>query len=550
MEPILIANLRKDVQTALLNAQYVEQFNLNPSKNAYIEENEVEALLKFFGAQKIEDLMETGLDTFHSNISNNTPTGTDETTVSDGTDVSVVSQNGEELDTDTSKDLTVETETPAEVEDSENPQKTTTLSMIDRDSARLGLISSDAGDVELKSPTNPLNTIYEAANNNYGLQMFIEEVSGEIQKVEDAAKEASMVEEGSISYTDKNGNEKTVYVRQSVSMGGMVSKKDSDDDDDNTSGNNEAELNDDDDETKNTLNGGIHYTLIANTDNTKFGFKAHIDNTDQDFFSYIAHDKTLNNSDKIELTGAARVTLDQGLFNASGGLSLDYRKDNLSTGIYGHVNYENSSSEKTLDYNAEAYLNYKKIGGLYAGVQGNPKEMITPFLGAKLYGSKKFDNGLSIEGALSAEACYWHFTKMPDYDIPGTDVMSAKVTARGNLSFKAGDDLNANLDAILIYDNMFTLNSNDKPVQDFGALLRGTFRKGRTEVYATGCIHRDIGSEDSLVTGAATFGIQINDLFKKGIAAYVEGTVCNDTDANTNPNSSLNGIKVGSRINF
>jgi hypothetical protein len=36
---------------------------------------------------------------------------------------------------------------------------------------------------------------------------------------------------------------------------------------------------------------------------------------------------------------------------------------------------------------------------------------------------------------------------------------------------------------------------------------------------------------------------------KPGIAGFVEGTVCN-TNANQNPDSSINGIKVGSRINF
>ena len=93
------------------------------------------------------------------------------------------------------------------------------------------------------------------------------------------------------------------------------------------------------------------------------------------------------------------------------------------------------------------------------------------------------------------------------------------------------------------------IGSSDKPDQTLGGIVRGSFRKNKTEVYTVGCAYKDFGSKDSLISAAATFGIQINDLVKPGVAGFVEGTVCN-TSANQNPDSSINGIKVGSRINF
>ncbi len=62
---------------------------------------------------------------------------------------------------------------------------------------------------------------------------------------------------------------------------------------------------------ENNLSGGIHYTLLADTDNTKLAFQAHVDNTDQDFLGYVMHKRTLENGGKLDLTASGRVTLDR-----------------------------------------------------------------------------------------------------------------------------------------------------------------------------------------------------------------------------------------------
>ncbi len=215
---------------------------------------------------------------------------------------------------------------------------------------------------------------------------------------------------------------------------------------------------------ENNLSGGIHYTLLADTDNTKLAFQAHVDNTDQDFLGYVMHKRTLENGGKLDLTASGRVTLD--------------REQLIAGALSTEVGYVSISAED---------LNYKAV--------------------------------------------------------------DARVEAKGALTFQAGSDISANVDGMIVYESLKEVSSSEKAERTLGGIVRGSFKKGKTEVYGVGCAYKNLSSDDTLITGAATFGIQINDLMKPGIAGFVEGTVCN-TNANQNPDSSINGIKVGSRINF
>lgn len=511
MEPIKISSLPAHVIDFILSDEQKYNFNNSTEKDRQIlDDAEIGILLNTFNMTDVSQLY---------NI-----------TESDITEL--MSQNAGESD---------ETENGEEETSSNN---TFSPDIRSRDTSRRELVSYDATAVSLYSPDNTLSAIYEKSSADEELQTFIESVAGEIQKIEDENYENGMTEENQITYKDENGNEKVIFIKQSVSMGGIFQKDgDSDGGDDDGDETNSRGNNDDD----NDLNGGLHYRLIANSDNTKFAFQAHIDNTDQDFFANIMHDRTLNNGGKLGLTGSGRVTLDQNEFTASGGLALDFTsKDNkITAGALGHINYNSTSEGNTSEYEASGYANYNGVGGLSARITKTSGGLTMPFIGANLYGKTSFDNGVSMSGALSAEIGRLNM-QVGDEELK---LRIANITGRGNLTFNAGDNVSANVDLMAVYTRSCDIDSPDSPSRSFGTILRGSFRKDRTEVYLVGCAYKEFDSENPLLTGAATFGIQINDLVKKGIAGYVEGTVCN-TNANPNPTSSINGIKVGARANF
>ena len=511
MEPIRISSLPQPLVDLILSDQKTYNFNDNSVfDKQYLDEEEIGVLLGAFNMTDVCQLYN----------------------ISDEDVNKLYAQSDEEIEP-TSEG---ETHVPAE-EDAD-------IRM--RDSARNDLVSIDATSVSLNSPDNTLSAIYRRASASEDLQLFIESVASEIQKIDDETDENALTEENQIVYKDANGNDKVITIKQAVVMGGIFQKEGaSDSDDDGEDGDDSPDREDTDD--KNTLNGGLHYRLLAKTDDTKFGFQAHIDNTDQDFFANLMHDVTLQNGGKFGITGSGRVTLDQNEFVASGGLALDYnsKDDKFSAGTYGHIDYNSTDSSVTGGYDVKAYVNYNKIGGLFANITGEFNGSREAYIGCNLYGKKSFDNGVSLAGALSADIGRVNM-KTEGYNFNG---IVTDITARGNISFKAGEDISAKVEGMLVYQSFRLNDPDDTPSRDFGTIVRGNFRKGKTEVYLVGCAYKDFDSDNSLLTGAATFGIQINDLVKKGIAAYIEGTVCN-TDANVNPNSSISGIKVGSRLNF
>ena len=255
MDKILISSLNKYVQNAVLNNQQ----KFNPDGDAYISEAEIGELLNYFGAKDIKELQDIGLDTFKQEVEN-------QKTVSED----------------------AENEAKAPVEKTNR-----VLNIVERDNAGNKLIINDAASVSLNSSDNTMNAIYKSSNSNNDLQSFIEDVANEVQKIEDELKEDEMTEESKYTYLDNKGNERTINVKQSISMGGIVNKEkdltnkqvSSEEDGDAAEG---AEAPQDIYE--NNLDGGIRYTLLAETDNTKFGFKANVENTDQDFFAYLKYE--------------------------------------------------------------------------------------------------------------------------------------------------------------------------------------------------------------------------------------------------------------------
>ena len=541
MDKILISSLNRYVQNAILN----DQKRFNPNLDAYIDETEIGDLLSYFGAKDIKELQDDGLDTFKSEPESQKTDGaseeviTEETAAAEEVSEKVVSEETfepEEVSEETTSEETVETEEMAMIDKA--------FSLMHRDRASRELVTYDSKDIALNSPDNPLSTIYEASSSNNSLQSFIEDVAGEIQKIEDEVTEGEMTEESKYEYEDKKGNKRTITVKQSISMGGIVNKEKEDVKTEN--GNEDDAI---EPVIENNLDGGLRYVLTAQTENSKFGFKANIENTDQDFMTYFMNNQTLKNGGKLDLTGSGRMTLDQKAFLGSGGLAIDYnsKDDKVSAGALGHFNYNSDEMMNVFGCDAEAYVNYKNIGGMHAGVSHAADLATISYGGVNLYGSKEFDSGLSLYGALSTQTGYTEV----DFGENGGKfgLLINSISARGSLAFKAGNDISANADAMVVYENAQNLTTKSSLSSNVGAIFRGDFTKGKIKAYVVGCLYKDFNSEIKLLTGTATAGVEKMDFPIKGIAAFVEGTVCN-TNANQNPESSINGIKAGTRINF
>ncbi len=474
MEPILISSLLPYVQNAILN----DQEKLNPDLDAYINETEIGAILKHFGAKDISELQQkapkqpsadddmdkTGLDTFEKSEN-------------------LQSNDTKEVDNPEVNNEVVDNDINAQEANENEPSKAEVIESIT--SKNRGFSSKGSAAQELSAQSNAdnsytnVNTPYTALYNSLVEKRAamikkgqgVEDLDSAIQDVRLATKEyinenAKEVKENAIKngeVTVLNIGGKPAILRRYIGLIGnnaMADKRAAqmiEDYEQNEGATSESDKTDSGsgDATKSTSQpnqfvGGVQFGATLETENAQINAEVNASSDNTTGALAGSYFKEFKNGSV--LTGAANLnlTIEPGHNIFNGGAAVDYENGKFATGAYGYYRRENTAGTDPIqDMQAEAYVMYSDNARLAAGMQNQD---FLNYYYVRANGQHEFNpnKNLKVPVSASAEVGRFIFDKDVDASVDTTPSTGLEFGAKAGVYYTA-DDLKAGLNAAVRY---------------------------------------------------------------------------------------------------
>ena len=455
MDKYLITAFKSEVAAAILNSQKTDN-NLNPNADAYIDEEELPAVLEFFGKTDVRELLATADDT---------PSG------------SVFDQ------TETSDEPEINADKFTSLSDSNN-------AVLRNDgSAAYELQNSIASDLQMTTAAGTpfsaqMSNLYETRKALLKKHEDTSDIDAKIEALNEAAKEyiktnqtdvtKDLIDKGAVkTFKFGKNDEKTGYFVQTFDIKGGTTKNGSDNTVENTAATetDNAETNDNDDS---QAGYNIKYGIEVLTDKLHAIANVEAGSENSDIQGAVVYNNQISDNKSLNFSGNFRQTIEKDNNQTFLGTAIDYRTNKFSTGAYGCYKIKQVDSEKYKNLAAEAHAKYGKSIRVAAGYEQEKSDDTNvrySYVNAKLSGNRELKN-VSLSGSVEGK---YGITKM-DSDAIGNNITlpDYEVIAKGGITFTS-DKLKTNIyaNAGIIGGKGFTVNSSDN-----GEL---TFSKGENQ---------------------------------------------------------------------
>ena len=444
MDKILITQFRDEIANAILNAQE----KLNPTNDAYIDKDELQGVLDFFGVKDVSALLKTNNDNQSSIFEENEEVaeqdvGMDKLEIASSlinSDDALTNNNhaAARLHNMIAADVsTASAGTPYEAQIKE-------LRKIKKE-----LIKKGEGTTEIDARIQAINNAvgdYIAASNKRRIQGIVQN-------------------ETLTTFRYGKDKENTGILIQGISFKGNNNYKNTEDStpetDENQQEGNDEKSNDD---IKSQANGGIIYNAEVIT--SKFHGIASIDaSTDNsDIVVSADYNTSLKNGGVLNLSGDLRTTIEKNNNVGTYGVAIDYSKNKFIAGAYGYYNNRENDGTSEKQTFIEAFGQYKSIG-MSMGIDINDDDK---YYYAKVNGRGKREipkSNLTLTGNFSTE---FGVIKPRDEEEKSTGYL--QVNAGGGISFKS-EKIQANLSGDLKVMNELNLPGREKKEHLFSSYI-------------------------------------------------------------------------------
>lgn len=411
MDKIKITSFRDEIASAILNSQEKLNFHKNEKGefDAYIDEEELPAVLSFFGEKDVTKLLksEDNQSVFENQEGDSQAKKTDKFEYSkykiDEDDaISNYATAANELDVKTR----------------------TSLSLTSAGTPYVQLMESIENELAEKKERKE-----DATAVIYKKEALQDMVLNYMREHPEADKEHLIVRE--ITY-GKDGSKRAV-LSQTFGLNGNSAY------DNNSVSDNDKEGGSEDDSKNSSANADLTYNVDFRTLNTKERGNWHIKGTvkagsnNTDLHGAAQYTKQYKNGSVLNFTGNFRETIKDKDNITSAGASADYRIKKFSTGAYGLYTYTNENNQNSTEKNAEVYAKYSKSIMATFGVQGY-EEGNYYYTKGLVQGKRDFpDSGLSINGGIGGEYGFYRT------DIEGFNENVLELRVKGGISFKSND---------------------------------------------------------------------------------------------------------------
>lgn len=404
---------------------------------------------------------------------------------------------------------------------SNNKLKKSTLGLNTRGSAAEELYFKVMANV-LDAGETPYSAIYQALNEQQRDNSFVD-VSDQMDELLEGMKdyandrkdeiEERMIQNGSISeFHYGTDNSKTGTIIQNINITGLNQK---DGKNQNDSTDSVSVVN------NNNFIGDVSYRMRATTDKSEVETNIHAGSDNVDIQLAGIYKTITTNEGNLSIALNGRETIEGSNTSLSAGTSVDYNKNDFSTGLYYFYNRltdEQGINDRTSEL--EGYLKYKQNISLSAGFQDLD---IVRHYGAelKLAGAKNLDDiNMKLSGSVLADAGFYKFygDGIDYFDV--NNIKNFGVGVVGGAYFKT-DDIMASLNGRASYNYMI---GDSYDINSLKLSILGSFAKGNVAVSAMISMFKDIMEvSDRTATNMNLFtsvGFEIRDLLK-GISPQI-----------------------------
>jgi len=455
MDKYLITAFKSEVAAAILNSQKTDN-NLNPNADAYIDEEELPAVLEFFGKTDVRELLATADDTPSDSVFDQTETS-DEPEINADKFTSLSDSNNAVLRND--------------------------------GSAAYELQNSIASDLQMTTAAGTpfsaqMSNLYETRKALLKKHEDTSDIDAKIEALNEAAKEyiktnqtdvtKDLIDKGAVkTFKFGKNDEKTGYFVQTFDIKGGTTKNGSDNTVENTAATetDNAETNDNDDS---QAGYNIKYGIEVLTDKLHAIANVEAGSENSDIQGAVVYNNQISDNKSLNFSGNFRQTIEKDNNQTFLGTAIDYRTNKFSAGAYGCYKIKQVDSEKYKNLAAEAHAKYGKsirVATGYEQEKSDDTNVRYSYVNAKLSGNRELKN-VSLSGSVEGK---YGITKM-DSDAIGNNITlpDYEVIAKGGITFTS-DKLKTNIyaNAGIMGGKEFMVNTSDN-----GEL---TFSKGKNQ---------------------------------------------------------------------
>lgn len=532
MDKILITQFRPEIATAILN----EQAKLNPNGDAYIDKDELNNVLDFFGVKDVSTLLKpsdsNSIFTAKQPAAATPTTGNESEVVPED-----VPEKGPEID----------------MEELEKINQKNAFNT--QGSAAHELSCLTDADLALSSAGTPYSAQLEALiqakaaaqrtgksindidNKITALRTLVEDFLRNNPSTNDYNNNNSIVKQ--ISY-GKN-NEKKAILRHSFQFDGNNAKKINTEDietpEENVEGEPSATVG------GTNTDAEVNYNIDFKTLNEQTKGNWHVrgiistGSENSDVRLAALYTKSYKNGGFINFSSNIRQTIENNNNVGSYGASFDYTNKKLSTGAFGMYNSSEQDGEQINTFSTQVYGKYSKSMRLAGGIEKNDEQSYY-YVKGSAQGKRDFPNSnIFINGGVSAET---GIINIKGYDDKCTNT---EIKLNGGIAFKA-KDFGADLSTNLTYNQV---NYNDKEIPStcrtyVGAVVSNIYTKNfditatvsaikNTYLYIQDGVKDKISESPTVTTSIM---IKIKDLLGKNVTPVLKFNTGNYSEATQN----------------
>ena len=458
MDKLLIIAFRTEIASAILNSQE----KLNPNNDAYIDSDEMPAILNFFGVDDVQKLLKnTNNDSINSiftqqeNSQDKNNVDTEDYTNRMNSDQTVLREDGSaayELQNTLSADLiTSSNGTPYEAQ------------MKNLYETRKALIKNQEDTSNIDAKINAMNE---------AVQEYIKIHQEDITK--------AVAENGAVKQFiyGEDGNKTGYYLQTfNVKANNTITQ------DDNST--NENSTDREDDTPLSQAVGGITYNVELSTE--KLHAIGHIDaDTENSDISAVAvYKDTLKNGSRLNFSGNFRQTIEKGNNQTHAGASIDYSHNKFNAGGYAAYKMEEAGKLKHKTVSTEGYIKYGKLLRISAGLSNESFADIKfyeRYAQIKLSGSANLaDTNLKLVGAMQTK---YSALGLELGESNKEDFSELNLNASGGISFKSNtSDFSASILANINVDKIW--DAQDGNETSIASTLLGNISTDKVDVTTT-----------------------------------------------------------------
>ena len=433
MDKIKITSFRDEIASAILNSQDKLNFHKNEKGefDAYIDEEELPAVLNFFGEKDVSKLLKTS-DSPSVFGNGQSDSGTDLESSSIGDTVELQQQGAAEDDAISTYgtaafELNTKVKTDLSISASDNPYAQQ-VDYLQKEKASKEKKDEGALDIvyKIEALENMVGDYYREHPDAEKEHLTIEKIS----YGKNGEKKASLSQTFGLNGNNAfNGNSATTASSNTEKKDGEGQEGEGSDTNTDNSGSSSASAT-------------VSYNIDFRTLNDKYKGNWHIKGTvnagsdNSDLHGAVQYTKAYKNNKALNFTGNIRETIENKNNVGSYGASVDYRANKLSTGGYGIYYHKEDDGVKEKEYYLEAYGKY---GNTFIGSGGlkHYNDIDYKYVKGLIQGKREFPNiGLTLKGGVGAE--YGTI----DNGTEGMSQTEYKIKAKGEVAFKS-KDLNA-----------------------------------------------------------------------------------------------------------